>query len=137
MSNRVIGSVLEGACTLLLLIIIGVIAFPLSVAQAKGGDEQDQIILLNDSASALEDTHPGLSRMLTQYADEEEKDWENKNANKNVLPIPNTDKYKKLLQDRIELLKEAAVAIKPTYPLIAKALDQMAKDLNMTVAVEK
>ena len=42
-----------------------VILFNPSILWAKGGDEQDQIVLLNDSASALEETDPGLSKMLT------------------------------------------------------------------------
>jgi hypothetical protein len=119
--------------TLLTFIVLGIIASTPNVSQAKESNEQDQIILLNDSASALEDINPGLSKMLAQYANEQEKDWENKNASKKELPAPITDKYKKLLQGRIKLLKAAAMAIQPTYPLIAKALDKMAKDLGKTI----
>ena len=117
--------------------IVVALAFGPYAAQAKGGDEQDQIILLNDSASALEDSNPGLSKMLAKYAQEQEKDWEEKNTNKNELPVPVTDKYKELLQDRIKLLKTAALAIQPTYPLIAKSLSQMVKDLNKTIENKK
>ena len=113
------------------------IAFNPSVSQAKGGDDQDQIILLNDSAAALEDSNPGLSKMLTQFADEKEKEWEDKNANKNAPQVPLPIKYKTQLQDRIKLLKAAALAIRPTYPLIAKGLDKMAKDMNKTIENEK
>lgn len=116
-----------------------VLVFVLSpiVSQAKEGNEQGQIILLNDSASALEDTNPGLSKELTKLADEKEKDWEDKNANKNVLPIVVTDKYKQQLQEQIKLIKEAEGAVAPTYPLIAKSLDQMINDLNDTIQGKK
>ena len=43
-----------------------------SASQAKGGDKQDQIILLNDSAAALEDSNPGLSKNLTKFADQKD-----------------------------------------------------------------
>jgi hypothetical protein len=115
-----------------MLVIIGPFAFNPGVSLAKSGDEQDQIILLNDSASALEESDPGLSRILTQYADSLEKDWENKNANKVEPASPAGDKDHKQLQDEIKNLKAAAIAIQPAYPLIAKGLDQMALDLKGT-----
>lgn len=118
-------------------LVISIILWDPVVSQAKGGDEQDQIILLNDSAAALEDSDPALSKILTQLADEKEKDWEYKNANKDVLPTPITDKYIKRSQDQIKLLKEAAAAIKPTYPLIAQGLIKMARDINRTIEIEK
>jgi len=114
------------------IIFVAVLFLALSpnVSQAKGGDEQDQIILLNDSASALEETDPGLSKSLTQFADEKEKDWEDKNANKDKLSTPVSDKYKIKMQERIKLLRKAALAMRPNYPLIAQGLDKMAKDLS-------
>ena len=120
-----------------LMAVVFVLMFNFGVSQAKGGDEQDQIILLNDSAAALEDTNPGFSKMLTKFADEKEKDWEDKNANKNAPSSPITDKNSKQLQERIKLLKAAAIALRPTYPLIAKGLDQMVKDLNKTIEIKK
>ena len=129
------------------LLVISIVLFNPVMAQAKGGDEQDQIILLNDSAAAIEDSDPDLSKSLTKFADEKEIDWENKNANKDVLPTPvtdeqlrvsvNTTKYIKLSQDRIKILEEAAVAIKPTYPLIAQGLRKMAHDINRSIEIEK
>ena len=107
------------------------------MSQAKGGDEQDQIILLNDSAAALEDSNPGISKSLTQFADEKQKDWEPKNANKNVLPDPVTDKTIANMQERIALLRKAAGLIEPAYPIIAKSLNKMAKDMNRTIEIEK
>ena len=114
-----------------------VILFNPSILWAKGGDEQDQIVLLNDSASALEDVNPGLSKILTKLANEKEIDWENKNANKNVLASVDNDKNSKQFKDQIKLLRSAAMAIQPTYPLIAKGLDQMAKDMDGVIKNEK
>lgn len=111
-------------------VVIGAIAFDPSVAQAKGGDDQAQIILLNDSAAALEDSNPGLSKGLTKFADEKEKEWEDKNANQNGPQMPITDKNIAQWQYRIKLLRAAALAIGPTYPLIAKGLNKMANDIN-------
>ena len=98
-----------------MLFVIGAIAFNPSVSQAKANDDQTQIILLNDSAAALEDSDPGLSKSLTKLADEKEK-------GKIILP----------LQEQIKLLKAAALAIGPTYPLIAQALKKMANGINKT-----
>ncbi len=121
--------------TLLTFALVFAIIFNPGVSQAKESDEQDQIILLNDSAAALEDSNPGLSKSLTQFADEMEKDWEYKNANKDVLPAPVTDKEKIQIQLQIKLLKAAAFEIKPTYPLIAQALRKMERDLNRTIEI--
>jgi len=123
--------------TLLVFIILGIFAFNPGVSQAKGGDDQAQIILLNDSAAALEDSNPGLSKSLTKFAAEKEKEWEHKNADKNALPTPVTDKNIPLLQEQIKLLKAAALAIQPAYPLIAKSLLKMANDINTTIEINK
>jgi nitrate reductase alpha subunit len=120
---------------LLTFLVLGIFAFNPGVSQAKGGDDQDQIILLNDSAAALEDSNPGLSKSLTQFADEKEKEWEYKNANKDTLPTPITDKNIHQWQERIKLLKAAALAIQPNYPLIAKSLLKMAKDINRAIEI--
>lgn len=120
----------------LAFVIIGAMVFLPVISQAKDGDDQDQIILLNDSAAALEDSNPDISKSLTKFADEKEKIWEDKNANKDTPAAPLTDKSMAQIQKRIELLKSAAVLIEPTYPLIAKALKQMAKDMNRTIELE-
>jgi hypothetical protein len=114
-------------------LIIGAVLFNPGPSQAKAGDDQDQIILLNDSASALEDSNPGLSKSLAQFADEKEKQWEYNTANKVVLPAVITDKDIPRLQEQIKLLNAAAIAIKPTYPLIAQGLIKMEKDINRTI----
>jgi hypothetical protein len=119
------------------LVIIGVIAFNPCASQAKTDDEKAQIILLNDSAAALEDSNPGLSKSLSEFADEKEKEWEYKNVNKNALPTPVTDKELPQLKYRISLLKEAAIAIKPAYPLIARNLIKMANSLNRIIENEQ
>jgi len=117
--------------TLRVFVVILTILFNLSLSQAKGGDEQDQVILLNDSAAALEDSDPALSKSLAQFADEKEKDWEASNANKAKLPTPVMDKDK--AQDQIRILKAAAVAMQPVYPIMAKNLNKMADDINKTI----
>ena len=122
----------------LTLLVFFAIAFSPIVSQAKDGDEQDQIILLNDSAAALEDSHLELSKDLTQFANEKQKDWENKNANKDQLPAaPITDKDKPIIQGQIKILKSAALAIEPAYPVIAKGLNKMAKDMDGEIKNEK
>lgn len=121
-----------------LLIFIGAAAFNPCASLAKtADDDQSQIILLNDSAAALEDSDPELSKSLTRFADEKEKEWEYRSANKNAPPIPVTDKDIPQLQYQIKLLKEAAMAIKPTYPIIAQSLYKMAKGLNRTIENEE
>lgn len=117
--------------------IVFVLVFNPGVSQAKGGDDQAQIILLNDSAAALEDSNPGLSKSLTKFADEKEKEWEYKNANKDASPISVTDKSIPTLQERIKLLKAAALAIQLTYPLIAQGLEKMADGINRTIEIKE
>jgi len=124
-------SFLVKSCSLLLF--TGAIALCPCPSQAKADDDQAQIILLNDSAAALEDSDPGLSKSLTEFADEKEKVWESKSANKDAPPIPVIEKDLPHLQDRIKLLNEAALAVKPDYPLISKNLYKMAHDLNRIV----
>jgi hypothetical protein len=111
----------------ILMAVVFALVFNPGVSQAKANDDQNQIILLNDSAAALEDSNPALSKSLTKFADEKEKEWEDKNANKNGLQKPIIDKN---IQYRIKLLRAAALALSPTYPLIAKGLDKMANDIN-------
>ena len=115
---------------LILMAVVFALVFNPGISQAKGGDDQNQIILLNDSAAALEDSNPGLSKSLTKFADEKEKEWEDKNANKKGPQRPITDKNIPQWQYRIKLLKAAALALQPTYPLIAQGLNKMANDIN-------
>jgi len=122
---------------LMSILIIGVLVLNPMSSEAKGGDEQDQIILLNDSASALEDSDPELSKGLTRLADEKEKAWEDANANKPQLPTPITDKNLPQFQEQIRILKAAALAMKPNYPLIAKGLNKIAYELNRKIEIEK
>ena len=105
-------------------------------AQAKSDDDQTQIILLNDSAAALEDSNPGLSKSLTQFANEKEKEWEEKSANKDALPAPVTAKDIPRLEGEIKLLKAAALAVGPTYPLIVEGLHKMARGINRAIEQE-
>ncbi len=119
------------------LLFIGAIAFNPCVSQAKANDGQNQIILLNDSAAALEDSNPGLSKSLTKFADEKEKEWEYRNANKDAPSGPLADKDIPLLQEQIKLLKAAALAIQPTYPLITQGLEKMARDINRTIEIKQ
>ncbi len=113
-----------------LLIFTGMVILGPGLSEANSDNGQDQIILLNDSASALEDSDPGLSKSLAKLADEKEKEWEYKSVNKNAPPALVTHAQ---LQYRIKILKEAALEIKPTYPLIAQSLDKMAGELNRII----
>ena len=67
-----------------IIFIVGVITFVPDIGHAKADDDQSNIVLLNDAASALEDSSPDLSKRLTQFADHKEKEWEAKNANKDA-----------------------------------------------------
>jgi len=117
-----------------LLVLIGIVLLAPGLSEANSDNAQDQIILLNDSASALEDSDPGLSKSLAKFADQKEKEWECKNANKNAPPAPVTHAQ---LQYRIKILKEAALEIKPAYPSIAQGLDKMARELNRIIENEQ
>ena len=70
---------------------------------------------------------------MTKFADQKENEWERSNANKDQLPDPVTSKELPQIQEHIKLLNAAALAIEPSYPLIAKALKRMARDLNKTI----
>lgn len=101
------------------------------VLYAKASGDQDQIILLNDSAAAIEDSNPELSKSLTVFANQKEKEWEaNKAANKDALPSPVTYKEIPKMKKQIRILKEAAIEMQNDYPLIAKGLNKMAKDIE-------
>jgi hypothetical protein len=120
-----------------LLVFIAAVAFNPCASQAKTDDDQTQIILLNDSAAALEDSDPDLSKAIAQFADEKEKEWEYRSANKNAPPTPVIAKDIPQLQYRIKILTAAAIAIKPAYPLIAHNLYKMAQDLNRIIENEE
>ena len=123
---------------LTIIVIVSAVVFHPVVPQAKPADEQNQIILLNDSAAALENTNTELSKSLAQFADEKQKEWEANNANKKASLPPASDINSKQLQERIKLLNAAALVIKPTYPLIAQGLNKMVKDLSSgTIEVKK
>ena len=115
------------------LAVVCALVFHPAVVYAKVANDQDQIILLNDSAAALEDSNPELSKRLTQFADEKQKEWEEKNANKTPLPQPLIDKTIAILKEKIKLLRTAADLIKTTYPLIAQNLRKMAREMNRTI----
>jgi predicted patatin/cPLA2 family phospholipase len=120
---------------MIILVIIFLIIFNPSSSQAKWGSQQDQIILLNDSAAALEDSDPKLSKELTKLANEKEKVWEAVNA-KNALPQAVKQNIPEL-KKQIVLLKKAALAIHPTYPLMAQNLDKMIKEMDAMIEIKK
>ena len=127
----------NGNASKILTIIFSIfILFPVNV-NAKASNDQAQIILLNDSASALEDTNLDLSKRLTQLADEKEKQWEYLNENKAIVVSDNTPKDKAKLQDQLNLLNDSAKAVEGTYPLLAKALIKMAQDTRKDLKSEK
>ena len=125
------------AAKLMLIAALFAIAFNPAVSQAKDSDNQSQIILLNDSAAAIEDSNPELSKSLTQFADEKEKEWNAKNANKDAPSAIFDDKNSTKFQEQLKLLNSAAIAIQPTYPLMAQALTKMAKGMDRIIEIEK
>ena len=129
-------SFLVRSFSLMVILAVSSVGLWPSMSMAKGGDEQEQIIALNDSAAALEDLDPKLSKELTEFADERELDWEAKNANKDLPPAPSAEEDKKLQEYRVQLLKKAAVEIKPNYPLIAKTLERMSKDISNALEIQ-
>lgn len=110
------------------LIIGFVLAVLASVSWAKEADHRGEIILLNDSAAALEDSNPRMAEELTKFADEKEKALENKNADEPA--VSKEEAIKKPQTDRIRLLRDSALLIQPTYPQIAKGLIKMADDMD-------
>lgn len=115
--------------------VLVALALLCSPAHAKGGDEQAQIILLNDSASALEDSNPGLSHELAGFADQKEKAWEASRKDKSSPPL--VPKKNALWIARVKLLKDAAHEMEPTYPVIAKNLMKMAANLQDQIEAAK
>jgi len=118
-------SFLVKSCSL--FVFLGAIALNPCASQAKADDDQSQVILLNDSAAALEDSDPALSKSLAAFADQKEMVLEHKSADINLNS----------LQDRIKVLNEAALKLKSDYPSISKGLYKMAKGLNRTIENEQ
>ena len=119
------------------LILIAIANIVPSFAEAKGGDEQSQIILLNDSASALEDSDPILSKKLSVLADLKQKQWEYHNSHKDAPPDIITDKERLVFREEIKVLTSAAGIIQPTYPSIARDLTRMIKDIKRSMEIDK
>ncbi len=104
-----------------------------SVSLAKGGDEVAQIVILNDSAAALEESNPKLAKSLTEFADQKEKELEDiKSGNQEQIDLSEQD-IKKRHEDHIKLLNSSAAALQPTYPEIAKGLSKMADDITKMI----
>jgi hypothetical protein len=122
---------------LMLLMAVVVIGLSQGLSRAKDSDDQNQIILLNDSASALSDSNPGLSRTLAKFAEDKEKEWEDKNAGNIGSQTTGNKNNIGQLQYRIKLYKQAALALQPDYPLIAKGLNKMANDINKSMEIER
>ncbi len=104
-----------------------------SVSFAKPGDETAQIILLYDSAAALQESNPELSTILTKFANEEEKKLEDKNAGKREQVGLKEEERKKHHEDHIKLLRDSATVLQQFYPEIAKRLAQMADDITKVI----
>ena len=52
-------------------------------------------------------------------------------------PAPLTDRSKAHVQGQLKLITAAAIALQPDYPVIAKSLFAMAKELQGTIDNEK
>ena len=127
-----------GRKALAVVVLGAAVALMPSLSWSKADQDQNQIILLNDSAAALEDSNPPLSKQLSAFADEKEKDWEAaKNAgNTPAVPAPLTDQQKAHLRDQVKLLQTASVSIGTVYPLITKGLNDMRQELERTIKGE-
>jgi hypothetical protein len=121
--------------TLTIWLCCGILLLP-AIVFAKPANEQDEVILLNDSAEAVAETDPALSKSLTQWASKKEKEWEYENANKNASPPPITAKDLPELRDEIKLLEKTVLLIKPVYPLIAQGLIKMEKEINAQMQIK-
>ena len=118
------------------LVVMGAMIVLLSaVSFAKEGVDTDKIVLLYDSAYALQASNPKLAKDMIKFADEKEKKLENSKAGKQEQTVPKEQDIKKLNEDHIKLLRDSAALILQSYPEIAKGLTQMAD--NITKAVEK
>ncbi|MBF0504373.1 MAG: hypothetical protein HQL14_04640 [Candidatus Omnitrophica bacterium] len=111
-----------------LLAIGAMVALVTTLSWAKGGDARGQIILLNDSAAALEESNPQMARDLAQFADEKEKALEDANVGKDEPQESEARDIQKLKTKRTKLLRDTAQILKPTYPEIAKGLMKMADE---------
>jgi hypothetical protein len=118
---------------IVLLIALMLCFNPLARADEKPANQQDEIILLNDCASAVEDADPVLSKILTAMADTKEKEWEAGNADKEYKPPAVSPKDIPALEKQIEALKTAAYEIKPVYPVIAANLKKIIKETQRKI----
>jgi len=106
-----------------------------TVGFAKTDNDQNEIILLNDLAAALEDSNPQLSKNLSEFAEEREKQWDDRTAHPIDPSAALSPEEIVQIRQQLKLLNEALPQIKSTYPLIALGLKRMIKELGAKVPV--
>ena len=118
-------------------ILVAMVVLFSSASWAKVPDERGQVILLNDSAAALEESNPRMAKDLTQFADEKENALENNNDGQDAPSAPGEEEVKKQQSARIKLLRNSAAILQQLYPEIAKNLVAMADDMAKSAVAEK
>ena len=112
------------------LAVLGIIVFlsGVSFAQMAPTTEKDspewkakheaKIKLLEDSAAALQQTNPGLTKRLNDLVNEETNESKEKLAK-------DSPEWKARHVARIQLFKDAAAALQQSHPDLAKSLEDM------------
>lgn len=119
------------------LVMAGTIVFLSGVsfaqkAPAAGKDSsagkakhEARIKLLQDSAAALQQTNPDLSKKLSDLANEGTNKSKEKMEGSKEKAAKDSAEWKAKHEARIKIYKDAAAALKQTHPDLAKSLEEM------------
>ncbi len=125
------------------LVVLGIVVFlsGVSFAQmvpATGKDPsvvktkyEVKIKLLQDSATALQQTNPDLAKKLSDLANEEMNESKEKMEGSKEKVVKDSAEWKAKHEARVQLFKDASAALQATHPDLAKNL------MDMTVAKHK
>ena len=102
-------------------------------AAMKAKDEV-KIKLLNDSAAALQATNPDLAKKLSDFANEEANEPNEKLEGSKEQAAKDSPEWKVKHDARVQLCKDAAAALQTTKPDLAKGLMGL---MDLTVAKPK
>jgi len=99
-------------------------------ATGKGSQEwtakhEAKIKLLQDSAAALQQTNPELSKKLSDLASKEASEPKEKMEGNKEKISKDSAEWKAKHEERIKLFKDAAAALSTTHPDLAKGLEEM------------
>jgi hypothetical protein len=110
------------------LVIIGVavlgVLFFLSRASFAQGDKEAKIKVLQDSAAALAQSNPDLSKGLTDLANEETNE---KTEGKKTPVAKDSPEWKAKHDARVKLFQDSAAALQAAHPDLASSLLKMAE----------